>query len=88
MTRKENCVPQHIPVFEIVWRDSGFDHGWIKGDEEINPIPTIRTYGRISHANDIMIEVSSTVSDRGDRLNPLGIPVGAILEINELKGKE
>lgn len=72
-------------IYEVVWIDSGFSGGWRPGDAEPEPLPKIRSYGIISHRSDKMLEISSSHSENGDLLNPLGIPLGAVLEINELK---
>ena len=71
-------------LVKVTWTDSAFELGWRYGGKPVS-LPLITSIGYVTHCDKTMIEIASSVGDKGV-LNPLGLPFGMILKIKELHG--
>lgn len=74
----------YTPV-RVTWVDSTFEAGWHynrqPGPRILDPVVTL---GFVTHSDDDVLEVSSTIGVKRGALNPLIIPWGAITEAENL----
>jgi hypothetical protein len=78
-------LPLHILV-RVRWVDSNFKKGWWHSDAATAELPAIYSTGYVTHSDENMLELASTMGVDGARLNPITIPVAAIDSVEGLKG--
>jgi hypothetical protein len=71
-------------LVKVAWLDSAFELGWRYSAKPV-ALPLITTVGFVTYCDKTMLEVSSSIGDKGV-LNPLGLPWGMILKVKVLRG--
>jgi len=69
----------------VYWMDSNYVQGWHHGHIETALLPIVKTIGWVTKITDALLEVAGTQVVDGAKLNPLAIPIGAILKIEKVK---
>ena len=66
------------------WQDSVSSGGWFRDAEKVKEVAWIYTRGYVVGWDEDSLIVTHSISDSGQFLDPLTVPWGAIVELEEL----